>query len=91
MKRYLIPFLIFVKICFVLVKAVVSANLAILVILDFGDFLAIDCHAGMFNTRHLACDVARFKKVVCRNCKFDLCAVACTAMPSVTHNHVELH
>lgn len=91
MKRYLIPFLIFVKTYFVLIKAVVSTNLAIFIIFNFGDFLAIDCHARMLNAWHPARDVARFKKVVCRDCEFDFCAVTCTAMTSVTHDHVELH
>ena len=91
MKRYLIPFLVFVKTCFVLVKTVVSTNLAIFVIFDFGDFLAIDRHARMLNARHPARNVARFKEIVCRDCELDLSAVAYAAMTPVAHNHVELH
>jgi len=91
MKRYLIPFLVFIKTCFILVKAVVSANLAIFVIFDFGDFLAIDRHARVLNTRHFARDVARFKQIVCCDCELYLGAVTCPAMTSVTHDHVELH
>jgi len=77
--------------CFLLVKTLIGADLAILVILGFADFFAIDCHSRMLDARHPLRLVARFKQIVRRDCKLDFSAVAYAAMSSVAHYHIELH